>query len=338
MASIRDLLPKNYLSPVLFPQSAMSTMKHRDYSIRAYRPSDEAAIIELFGLVFGQTLSEAQWRWKYLGTGSATPLVKLAFDPAGHLVGHAGAIPLRGWRQNRPLPFFQICDVMVHPDARGQLGGRNLFTQLARELLGDLAERWPDAFAYGFPGRRPFQLGEYARVYGRVEQAITIHRPARRGGLSLLCTRLLAWDDCRLDALWTRRTPGFALALIRDQAYLSWRYATHPLHTYELIGLHLTGRLLGWAVTRWDDDRLRVIDLLLPRRWLQPALTALDRAAWAVGATEQEIWLPRGWREAGNGRQKLTEIVVANMIWRLAVPTDEVSHGLYYTMGDLDIF
>ncbi|MFZ1642944.1 MAG: GNAT family N-acetyltransferase [Candidatus Contendobacter sp.] len=308
------------------------------YHIRDYRPGDETAITELFGQAFGAPLTVAQWRWKYIDAGLETPLATLAFDPAGRLVGHAGAIPLRGWRQNRPLPCFQVCDVMVHPAARGQLGGRNLFTRLARELLGNLAERWPDAFAYGFPGQRPFRLGEYARVYGRIERAPAVRRLAQRGGFPLLYTRPLAWDDSRLDALWARLAPNFALALIRDRAYLVWRYATHPLHTYELIGLHLAGRLLGWAVTRRDDDRLRVIDLLLPRRWLKPALAALDRAALAVDATEIEIWLPRGWREAGGGQQELTEIVVANMVWRLPIPTHEVSGSLYYTMGDLDIF
>lgn len=313
-------------------------MNQRDYLIRTYRPGDEAVIIELFGLVFGQPLSEAQWRWKYTDAGSATPPVKLAFDPAGRLVGHAGAISLRGWRKNRLLSFFQICDVMVHPAARGQLGGRNLFTRLARELLGDLAQRWPDAFAYGFPGQRPFRLGEYARVYGRVEQAAAIRRPARRGGLPLLYPQPLAWDDTRLDGLWSRQALNFALALVRDQAYLRWRYATHPVHGYDLHGLHLAGRLLGWAVTRRDNNRLLVVDLLLSRRWLQPALAALDRVAWAASFAEWEMWLPRGWREASGGQQELTEVVVANMVWRLPIPTTEVQEALYYTMGDLDIF
>jgi hypothetical protein len=308
------------------------------YHIRDYRPGDAAAIVELFGLVFGPALNETWWRWKYAGVGSATPPVKLAFDPEGRLVGHAGAISLRGWRKNRPLPFFQICDVMVHPAARGQLGSRNLFTRLARDLLGDLAQRWPDVFAYGFPGQRPFRLGEYAGVYGRVEQATAIRRPARPGGFPLLYARPLAWGDARLDGLWNRLAPRFALALIRDRAYLRWRYATHPVHAYQLIGLHLAGWLLGWAVVRRDDDRLRVIDLLLPRHWLQPALATLDRTALATGAAEAEIWLPRGWRETSGGRQESTEVVVANMVWRLPIPTNEVREALYYTMGDLDIF
>ncbi|MDV7398343.1 GNAT family N-acetyltransferase, partial [Arthrospira platensis SPKY1] len=162
--------------------------------IRDYQSGDETAIAELFPIVFGQPLTESQWRWKYTGAGlTQSPPARLAFDSAGRLMGHAGAIPLRGWRQGQPLPFFQICDVMVHPSARGQLGGRNLFTRLARELLGELAENCPNAFAYGFPGQRPFRLGEYGRVYGRVEQASVIYRAAHRGWFPLLYARPLAW-------------------------------------------------------------------------------------------------------------------------------------------------
>ena len=316
----------------------MPEPKDEIYHTRDYCPGDETAIVALFGAVFGQPLTESQWRWKYTGASMAPPLARLAFDHTGRLLGHAGAIPLRGWRQGQPLPFFQICDVMVHPDARGQLGKRNLFTVLARELLSRLGLRWPEALAYGFPGQRPFRLGEYARVYGWVEQAPAIRRLAQRKGFPLLYTRPLAWNDLRLDLLWARQASGFALALIRDRHYLHWRYAIHPVRAYELLGIYLAGRLLGWAVTQRDDQVLRIIDLLVSHRWLKPALAALDRAAAVVGGAEVEIWLPPGWRETVDGQMKLTEVVVANMIWRQPIPTTEVQRALYYTMGDLDIF
>ena len=139
---------------------------------------------------------------------------------------------------------------MVHPEARGRLGGANLFTRLARSLLSSLEKREPEAFAYGFPGRRPFQLGEYARVYGHIERARAQVRPAQDRLRLRLLARGLAWDDDRLDKLWTRLAREQALALIRDERYLRWRYANHPIHAYELVGLFLGPRLLGWAVIR----------------------------------------------------------------------------------------
>ncbi|MDS4019760.1 MAG: GNAT family N-acetyltransferase [Candidatus Competibacter sp.] len=316
----------------------MSTIADPVYHTRDYQPGDETAITTLFGTVFGHPLTDRQWRWKYVGTGLSPPLARLAFAASGKLVGHVGAIPLRGWRHDRVLPFFQICDVMVDPGARGQVGGKNLFTRLARELLGELAERWPNAFAYGFPGWRPFRLGEYARVYAQVEQAPSMEWPIQRGTFPFLYARPLAWDDPRLDALWARLAPGFALALVRDHPYLRWRYASNPFRTYELLGLYLAGRLLGWSVVLREDDRLKVIDLLVSNRWLRPALAALDRTAASAGATRVEIWLPSSWRKKAGAPQNLTGIVVANMVWKLPITTVEVMTDLYYTMGDLDIF
>lgn len=316
----------------------MPQTRNEVYHIRDLRPGDEAAIVALFGTVFGKPLTESEWWWKYTGTGTMPPPVQLAFDTTGKLIGHAGAIPLKGWRYGQPVPFFQICDVMVHPAARGQLGGRNLFTLLVRKLLGNLAERYPNVFAYGFPGRRPFRLGEYTRVYGEVEQALTIHRPVRQHMLPVLYTKPLAWSDARLDRLWARLAPRFTLALVRDQAYLHWRYAANPFRSYNLLGLHLAGHLLGWAVTRREDKQLRVIDLLIARRWLKLALMGLDRAATDFECVETDFWLPSGWREAASGRTEPTGVVVANMVWKLPVTTEEAHRALYYTMGDLDIF
>lgn len=317
----------------------MSSNIFESYHTRGYQAGDETAIITLFNAVFAQSLTLAQWRWKYAGTGSEPPLARLAFDASGRLVGHAGAIPLRGWRHGRMLPVFQVCDVMVAPEARGQLGGRNLFTRLMRELLSALAERWPDAFTYGFPGWRPFRLGEYARVYERIDNARRLEWPASDEGLfPFLRIHPLIWNDPQLDALWTRLAPDFHLALARDQTYLHWRYARNPFRTYELLGLYLESWLLGWAVVRREEDRLRMVDLLIAPRWLKAAMAALAQRAAAIGATQVETWLPANWRIKAGVNEEPTEVIVANLVWKLPIATGEVARDWYYTMGDADIF
>lgn len=142
-----------------------------------------------------------------------------------------------------------------------------------------------------------------------------------------------------VDALWDRCAPELPLALVRDRAYLNWRYATHPFRRYQLFGLSIQSNpgLVGWAVIQ-HEEQLRVIDLLVPRHLLNQALVALERLAADRGYHELEIWLPPGWREEIPGQVESTEVVVANMIWRLPIPTEEVQKNLYYTMGDLDIF
>lgn len=314
-------------------------MNHsQDYHIRCYQPGDENAITELFRFVFSAALTVEQWHWKYTSAMVETPLAMLALTDTGQLIGHAGAIPLRGWCQDGPQQFFQICDVMVHPAARGPLGDRNVFAMLTRQLLEHLAERWPDAFAYGFPGYRPFLLGQRLRIYAALERIPNLRRSARNALIPLLRAQPLCWEDSRLDALWARLAAGFSLSLVRDRPYLEWRYANNPFRSYEFLGLYLAGRLLGWAVILQDSPRLQIIDLLVGRFWLKPALAALDRVAFKRGLNELAIWLPPTWRKSVNAHHTPTAVIATQMIWRSTPATMAVGQHLYYTMGDLDIF
>lgn len=316
----------------------MIKLDSQDYRIRDYRTGDEEGIVALFNQVFGKPMTLHQWRWKYRETGTDTIYAQVAVDRHDNIVGHAGAMPLRGQHRGQAIPFFQICDVMIQPAARGHLGSRNLFTRLTRALLTALAQRFPQAFCYGFPGRRPFLLGERARVYDRIENAVEILLPVRRPVLALPPrAEPLAWTDPRLDRLWTELSARYVLSLIRDRHYLGWRYGTNPFYTYQAVGFSLFGKLSGWAAVRYEHDRLLLVDLLIRRRWLRPALRALAGMAAAEGAKAMHTWLPGGWRD-GIGRQSTTEAVTTYMIWKPAYPTAAVREGLYYTMGDADIF
>lgn len=304
--------------------------------LRGYQPGDEAAIVTLFQEVFSAPLTPAQWRWKYQPAGAPPPSL-LAWDEAGRLLGHAGAIPLRGRRGAQALPFYQICDVMIHPQARGHLGSRNLFTQLLKKLLEQLSVRHPESFCYGFPGQRPYLLGERAGLYATVEQAIT-HRWSPGRGFTWLRAAELDWSDPRLDPLWQRYAPETHLSLVRDGAYLRWRYRDNPFRAYGLLGLCMGPRLMGWAVVQRQGDEARLVDLLLGRQWLNSALGAIGHWIRRQGCQHLCTWLPTGWREGLPGQTVTTSVVTTHMIWRASMPTRQVCQELYYTMGDVDIF
>lgn len=313
------------------------------YQIREYTPGDEQHISDLFSQVFSASLTPEQWQWKYRGLISTPPPSKLAFDVAGRLIGHAGAVPLMGQARGTPIPWYQIADVMVHPQARGHLGAENLFTCLLRGLLTDLARRHPRVLAYGFPGNRPFLLGERTQVYARVEQAEELSwRAGELHPANWVRVVPLDWSHARLDHLWQRRQPQLPLSLVRDRAYLKWRYAHNPFRSYKLLGLRILGRLAGWAVvTTQRSNRgweCLISDLLVPRRWLLSALSALDMWARDHDQWVLRLWLPTGWRAGVPLPRVGTPVVVTNMRWGLPWRTEVVRHDLYYTMGDVDVF
>ena len=133
------------------------------FIIRAYQKGDEEKIITLFREVFGKELTVGQWKWKYAVPGAGKIYSKIAEDASHTIIGYAGAVPLRGIYQGKPLQFFQIADVMVHPKARGFLGKKNVFEIMIKELFEDIGKEFPDVFCYGFPGQRPFLLGKRVR-------------------------------------------------------------------------------------------------------------------------------------------------------------------------------
>ncbi|EXJ17186.1 GNAT family N-acetyltransferase [Imhoffiella purpurea] len=313
-----------------------------DYRIRVCESDDEAALCALFERVFGQPRSLEAWRWKFersrdLGA-SSEPHSLLASSAAGEIVGHAGAVVLPGWFRGRPIPMVQVCDVMVHPEHRGGLGEGNLFTLLLRALLDRISERMPSSFRYGFPGQRPYLLGERAKVYERMEIAEAIDLSPEAGGRSIWRASPLDWQDPRLDRLWARRRGRFDLGVVRDRAYLDWRYARNPSHVYHLTGIGLLGRLVGWVVSRPDGDRDLLVDLLLPAHGAGQALTAVAAEIASAGSRAATLWLPESWRAKLRLSGRETPVVTALMSRKSPIGTAEAKRMLYYTMGDVDIF
>lgn len=316
------------------------------YQRRAADPNDEYSLRELFATVFGETRSSEEWRWKY---GASCELAAsagyrcadsvVALDERGRLVAHAGALTLPGWREGRPIPIVQVCDVMVHPEHRGGLGRHNLFTLLLRDLLARIAERLPTAFRYGFPGRRPYLIGERSGVYERLEIALESRLSGPRGWGSLWRAAPLDWDDGRIDALWGRLSGQCRLGLIRNRAYLRWRYADNPRHRYRLYGVSRLGRLASWGVCAETGSEPSLVDFWLPLEAARPALRALGaRLESDLGRAGIRAWLPAAYRAALGVVGTETPVVVANMRWETSIGTEIARDLLYYTMGDVDIF
>jgi hypothetical protein len=310
-----------------------------NYIIRDYKKGDEREITSLFHDVFGKEMTIEQWNWKYAIPGRGRIYSKVVEDSFKKIIGHAGAIPLRGIFKNKPIQFFQIVDVMVHPKARGFLGKKNVFNRLMRILFEDIRKKFFYVFCYGFPGTRPYILGERVGVYERIEQAVKIIKQMSRSLINPYSVKILGWDDDRLDGLWARLSKEFSLSLIRDKSYLNWRYATNPFFSYQLFGFFLLGNLKGWVVIRDLKDEVLVIDLFTESKRYISILKALENYLIAQGKKTIHLWLPEKRRKYIKGYSiKETPIVVTNMVWKLPIKTSIVKENFYYTMGDADIF
>lgn len=308
--------------------------------IRDYKEGDEKEITSIFQKVFEKEMTLKQWNWKYTIPGNGRIHSKVAVNTDNKIVGHAGAIPLRGVFKKKHIQFFQIVDVMVHPTARGFFGKKNVFDRMMKELFEDLRKEFSFVFCYGFPGKRPYILGERIRVYDKVEQGIDCLKSLTPSlSLNPYTIKPLSWDDTRVDKLWRYVSKEFPFTIIRNIQYLQWRYATNPFFSYQLLGFFLFGNLKGWLVIRDSGDEVFIVDLLTKPKRYMGMLKALENYLISHEKKAIHFWLPKRWRKHIKGySMKETQVVITNMIWKLPIKTSTVRESLYYTMGDADIF
>jgi hypothetical protein len=236
-----------------------------------------SCVRNLFYEVFKQPMSEATWRWKYRGLLEDQDHRSLAiggFTAQGELVAHAGALVFPGLgshadeqlTQSKQAVLVQVCDVMIATGWRGAKQGGSVYQQLMTYLRECLQRKYAQPFAFGFPGLRPFRLGERLGFYRGI-QALKLSawtnvfdEPRVFRIDPLPWASALDW----LDEFWQNNTGTLSRPLIaRNGDYLQWRYAHHPEISYQLwivskrIGLFR--KRVGWLITRqWHDGFLAV--------------------------------------------------------------------------------
>lgn len=269
-------------------------------SIGPLRADEALAFCALFQRVFGVHLPAETRHWKYAEGPRLGSVSMVARDAQGALRGHVGALVFPGLSAGRSLPMAQVCDVMVDPEARGGVDHGGVYGRLMAELRRELAQVYPGAFAYGFAGIRPYKLGARMGLYRAVQpcrMGVLEFQPAARkshferlrlGGPWAWSARPVSWSHPALGRLWQRLGPASSGPRVqRTPAYLQWRYAAHPHHTYQAWVLQRWGNAQGWLATRqMPDGSLCLVDSLLPA-----GMTARYAAAIVAPAASASVTL-----------------------------------------------
>jgi hypothetical protein len=206
------------------------------------------------------------------------------------------------------------------------------------------------AFCYGAPEARNSRLGSLALgyrlwdeigSYGRVVEDSVIKR-IRRG---LGDRRLVRVDEVgpEADDLWSRAARRYPTAVIRDRAYLSWRYRGGAERDYVILAARSGTDWSGWLVLAVRDDATTIADAILPSDpdaadalLYRAVLESLARGAtWLEGWATVDSDLGRLYERSGFARRPQEGTYFA---CHVAAAADEaaVRRTLFIQPGDTD--
>jgi hypothetical protein len=284
---------------------------------------DHSGIAALLDRTFGpqpRQLRERLWAWRHEANAiSACDMPSfLVGDLGGEIVGVQGLLPLRFRAGSETILSACSCDLAAAPSARGAglqlkhmamsatLSALPLTTsanaaanRLTRALGG--AELEPARVKYIKPLRVGELLAARARrraprrgaalqgAAGVVDSGVNAARMLYdRFGPRALGSQVrieeIAHFDARFDALWERISSRCPVMIVRDAAYLEWRYARYPFTEIESFALTSGEELRGFAVLQLagDEDGLTaasLLELFGEDAALEPLLTEAIRRA-----------------------------------------------------------
>lgn len=329
---------------------------------------DIPAVCQLFADVFGHPVSEAQWRWKYMQAPGSSHYHALAVHQStGRLLGHMGVVIVPGVRGSQPIRMAHACDLMISPLARAGIGPDSVYRHimhLVRTAAHDPAispAGAPELFMYGFPGLRPGTLATRLGIQRRLQICTQYTFPQPREDLRGWWRRSnpwrlkaypqpateTAWDEKVLDSIWHNHAQELARqaisapaaarpSIVKNGAYLRWRYLQHPQQIaaglqeplYTLWLLRRPGQApTGWVVTRLHPQPT-VVDSCLPGN----AETVFE-ALQALPQQPQGAWI--SWLPHPNAHAQETPI------WATAMQGAQFHEdwpGPAFQPGDTDVF
>ena len=250
-----------------------------EVSYRQTEPADKPAILAILrqnAPGIPESLRSAIFDWQFgadyvLAQGQSTFWVATV---NGEVAGVNGMMPVRLWSRDQEVPAIWSCDTVVLEKFRG-LG-------IGKELLQRVSNHAPVVMGYGISdmsdpilakgGWLPFDgvIGLFCSinevgVKGHLKNmASTLMRlisiPFRQTALDIAVSIRSASFDSSHDVLWTHTLGEGMGVVIRDTAYLNWRYRDHPSLRYEVVEAATEDTIRAILVIRHEPLESVIVD------------------------------------------------------------------------------
>ena len=276
---MREPTPDRPAAEGLSPRALERALRILGGEIREGRP-DPKGLSALVEIIFpGEDVSDPRFiRWMYEENPAGRALEYATLNK-GLVSGHIAALPLRYQMGLRTALGSVAVNAITHPDYRG----KGVFVILT-DLLNKRSAAAGIEFSFGFANLNsekaclrhlsyqelgrfplwvlPFRLprimaaqeskrGIFWRAAARLAQPgarawLGVLRPRLRQGIAV--ERLTEFGP-EFDALWESAKDAYGNVIVRDRAFLDWRFVRPPTRRYEILAARKDRRLLGYLIS-----------------------------------------------------------------------------------------
>jgi hypothetical protein len=286
-----------------------------DLRRRTPRTDDLAAILALFESAFDKRISQEHYRWKLETRPSPVENVLIAVDDIDRPVFHSAGIPCKCLIGGKERWIMLGADVMTAPAYRR----RGLNSRYSSELYA----RWRDAGVALVLGCTTDNWGSSSRTVGYrplgpLASMVLPLRPekilARKSGIAAFGSLPLIgalWrkfqartspPDPRFriqevrsagpefDEFWACTAPSLDRSLIRDRAWVTWRYLESPDVRYRVLLARVNEAPVGYIAFSQPEARAaNIVEIFTHPRDDEASAALLSFALAMVSASGAEV-------------------------------------------------
>lgn len=328
-----------------------------------YEPARQAALLELMDTVWGSHMPPAEFDWWFERNPVGSRLVTLMVDGEA-IVGVAAMSFFRLLVAGEEAQVAMPVHVATHPAYRR----RGIFPKLeavneerAAEQGSEVTLTFPNAASHPiFVGPLGWEDLPRRRLWARVLRPSAIpryflRRPGPEGGLAEAPAGPRRRGDIRVerlasfgpdaDTLWRAAAPAYRDHVVKDAAYLNWRFAEAP-REYRCFGAYRGETLVGIAVLgyayRHGVSGGFLADMIAPAGERAAVAALLRRALEDVrGGADALIALPsppRAHRVAFLQCGFLPTHKSIRFIGKRLRPEGRLDGPWHFALGDFDFF
>ena len=228
----------------------------------------------------------AVWDWLYGENPDAVKMPKgVVLLEDGEVLAFIGIMPVRLKYGDRVIDAHWTLDGIMNPKCRGKGYGEKIYTRAVQKCefvhmgigMNDITEHLlkkagcvgsDEVQQYFYNNRAGGLRGSAKRLLQSMTALSNLRNRPGRGDLSV---RVVDAADMpgEIDSLWERVVGGYPKIVVRDFAYMNWKYGRHPLAKYKLILVENGDELLGVGVFRGTAAKSRLVDYVGPAKDLR---------------------------------------------------------------------